>query len=322
MTVTQATVFGATGFVGRYLVKRLAGAGARVIAAARRPERAGFLKPMGDVGQILPVAADIRDRASAAAAVAGSDVVANLVGILHESGGQRFSAVHAQGAENVALAAAGAGAARLIHVSALGAGPAAASRYGRSKAAGEAAVRAAFPAAAIVRPSLAFGPEDEFLNRFAALARFAPALPLIDGGRTRFQPLHVQDLAEALARVARRRGAEGETWELGGPRVYTFRELLELVLAVTGRRAFLAPAPRALLALQARVLELLPRPPLTRDQIAMLSDDSVAGADPGAGRIGDLGIAPAALEAIAPEILAPFRRGAPRRGLTRNGAET
>lgn len=321
MTVTQATVFGATGFVGRYLVKRLAGAGARVIAASRRPARAGFLKPMGDVGQILPVAADVRDRASASAAVARSDAVVNLVGILHEAGDRSFSAIHAQGAENVALAAAGAGAARLIHVSALGARTAAASRYGRSKAAGEAAVRAAFPTAAIVRPSLVFGPEDDFLNRFAALARFAPALPLIDGGRTRFQPLYVQDLAEVLGRLAGRSGAAGETWELGGPRVYSFRELLEIVLAVTGRRAFLVPAPRALLALQARALELLPRPPLTRDQLAMLSEDNVVRTDSGAGRIGDLGIAPAALEAIAPKMLAPFRRRG-RRDLTRNGAET
>ena len=321
MTVTQATVFGATGFVGRYLVRRLAGAGARVIAASRRPERAGFLRPMGDVGQIQPVAADVRDRAAAAAAVAGSDVVANLVGILHEAGGQRFSAIHAQGAENVALAAAGAGAARLIHVSALGAREAAPSRYGRSKAAGEAAVRAAFPAAAIVRPSLVFGPEDDFLTRFAALARFAPALPLIDGGRTRFQPLYVQDLAEALGRLAERSGAAGETWELGGPRVYSFRELLELVLAVTGRRALLVPTPGALLALKARALELLPNPPLTRDQLAMLSEDNMVGADSVAGRIGDLGIAPAALEAVAPGMLAPFRRRG-RRDLTRNGAET
>lgn len=307
MATVQATIFGGSGFIGRYLARRLARAGARVVAAARRPERAGFLGPMGDVGQVVPVAADIGDDAAVAAAVAGSDLVVNLVGVLHESGRRTFDAVHVAGAARVARAAAS-GARRLVHVSAIGAAADSPAAYGRSKAAGEAAARDAFPGAVIVRPSVVFGPEDDFLNRFAALARLAPALPLPDGGRTRLQPVHVGDVAEGLARAAERPESAGRVHEFGGPGVHSFREVLKFVLAATGRRALLVPAPRALLALPARLFELLPDPPLTRDQLAMLSRDNVVSADGGVVRLADLGIAPAALEA-ATEYLARFRPG-------------
>lgn len=308
MPVSQATVFGGSGFVGRYAVRRLAAAGTRVVVGVRHPGRAGFLKPMGDVGQVLPVAADIGDEATVAAAVQGSDLVVNLSGILVETGAQRFAAVHAQGAERVAKAARAAGARSLVHVSAIGADAASPAAYGRSKAAGEAAVRAAFPAAAIVRPSIVFGPEDDFFNRFARLARLVPALPLVHGGRTKFQPVYVGDVAEALARAAERAGEAGRTYELGGPQVYTFRELLAFILATTRRRAFLVPVPEAVLSFKARFLELLPDPPLTRDQIAMLRRDNVVSDDPEIARFADLGIEPAALEAIVPEYLARYRR--------------
>lgn len=311
MPVSQATVFGGSGFVGRYAVRRLAAAGARVVVGVRHPERAGFLKPMGDVGQVLPVAADIGDEAAVAAAVQGSDLVVNLSGILVESGAQRFAAVHAQGAERVAKAARAAGVRSLVHVSAIGADAASPAAYGRSKAAGEAAVRAAFPAAAVVRPSIVFGPEDDFFNRFARLARLVPALPLVHGGRTKFQPVYVGDVAEALVRAAERAGradAAGRTYELGGPQVYTFRDLLAFILATTRRRAFLVPVPEAVLSFKARFFELLPDPPLTRDQIAMLRRDNVVSDDSDIARFADLGIEPAALEAIVPEYLARYRR--------------
>lgn len=308
MATVQATVFGGSGFIGRYLARRLARAGARVVAAVRRPERAGFLGPMGDVGQVVPVAADIGDDAAVAAAVAGSDLVVNLVGVLHESGRRTFDAVHVAGAARVARAAAASGARRLVHVSAIAAAADSPAAYGRSKAAGEEAARDAFPGAVIVRPSVVFGPEDDFLNRFAALARLAPALPLPDGGRTRLQPVHVGDVAEGLARAAERPESAGCVHEFGGPGVHSFREVLKFVLAATGRRALLVPAPRALLSLPARLFELLPDPPLTRDQLAMLSRDNVVGADGGVVRLADLGITPAALEA-ATDYLSRFRPG-------------
>ena len=316
MAVIQATVFGGSGFLGRYAVKRLAEAGARVVAAVRHPERAGFLKPMGAVGQIAPVAADIGDAAAVAAALRGSDLAVNLVGILAGSRRRSFAAIHVDGARRVAEAAAAAGATRLVHVSALGADAASPSAYARSKAAGEAAVRAAFPGAVILRPGVLVGPEDRFLNRFAALARVVPALPLVHGGRTRMQPVYVRDAAEALASAATHPDAAGRTYELGGPTVYSFRELLEYTLATTGRRALLMPLPEWLLALKARVFELLPEPPLTRDQIALLRRDNVV-SDGEVGRFGDLGVEPAPLESVAPEWLARHRRGGAREGARR-----
>jgi NADH dehydrogenase len=311
MAGKQATVFGGSGFLGRYVVKRLAEAGWRIFVGVRHPERAGFLRPMGDVGQVVPIKTNITDPDAVAAAVEGSDLVINTVGILFEKGAQRFAAVHAQGAERVAKAAQAQGAARLIHVSAIGADAASPSVYARSKAAGEAAVTAAFEGATIIRPSLLIGPEDDFFNRFAALARIAPALPLIDGGHTKFQPIYVGDVADAILAAVDDPATAGQVFELGGPAVYTFRELMVYVLKETGRRRVLASVPAWMIKPKAWFLEFLPKPPLTRDQIALLASDNIVATDPAVmvGRIGDLGITPTPMEAVAPDYLSRYRRG-------------
>lgn len=308
MATPTATVFGGSGFVGRYTVGELARRGYRVRVAVRRPDRALFLKPLGDVGQITPIAANIRDDASVAAAVEGVDTAINLVGVLYEAGPQRFQAVHAEGAGRVAKAAATAGVGRMVHVSAIGAVPDVAAEYARSKAAGEEAVREVFPAASIVRPSIVFGKEDDFLNRFAWIARLAPAIPLIGGGNTRFQPVYVGDVAAGIARIAGDAGTAGRTYEFGGPEVYSFRELMETLLRHIGRRRLLLPVPGILAMFPARLMELSPFPPmLTRDQVRMLERDNVASGDaPG---LADLGVSPTPLEAVAPEYLARYRRG-------------
>ncbi|MCC7271289.1 MAG: complex I NDUFA9 subunit family protein [Alphaproteobacteria bacterium] len=303
----RATVFGASGFIGRYVVKRLAARGAVVVAAVRHPDAALFLKPMGDVGQVAPVRAAVTEEAAVAAAVAGSDVVVNLVGILYEHGAQTFEAVHHQGAGRVARLAKAAGVGRLIHVSAIGADPAAPSAYARSKGLGEVAVRAAFPEATILRPSIVFGPEDDFFNRFAAMARMVPALPLIGGGHTRFQPVYVADVADAVLRAIDDPAAAGRTYELGGPRAYSFAELMRLLLATIGRRRCLVTLPFAIARLQARLLELLPVPPLTRDQVTLLERDNVVAT--GMPGLAELGIEPTSVEAILPTYLDRFRRG-------------
>lgn len=313
MAGKQATVFGGSGFLGRYVVKRLAEEGWRIFVGVRQPERAGFLRPMGDVGQVVPIKANISDADTdaIAAAVDGSDLVVNSVGILFEKGAQRFAAVHAQGAERIAQAAKVAGVPRLIHVSAIGADPASPSAYARSKAAGEAAVSAAFDGATIMRPSLLIGPEDDFFNRFAALARIAPALPLVSGGRTKFQPIYVGDVADAIVAAADDPTTAGRVFELGGPTVYSFRDLMAYVLSETGRRRLLVPVAPWMLKPKAWFLEFLPKPPLTRDQIMLLERDNVVDPDPGAtiGRIGDFGITPTPIEAVAPDYLSRYRRG-------------
>jgi NADH dehydrogenase len=307
MATQVVTIFGGSGFIGRYLVQRLARHGWIIRVAVRHPDRALFLKPMGAVGQITPIAANLRHEASVAAAVAGADAVVNLVGVLYERRPQSFAAVHVEGAGRVARAAHAAGARRYVHMSALGADPASPASYGRSKAAGEAAVRAAFPDAAIARPSVVFGPEDDFFNRFAGLARYSPALPLIGGGTTRFQPVYVGDVADALARLVEDSATAGKTYELGGPGTYSFRELLEYLLREIGRRRLLVPLPFALAKLQAAFLEWLPRPPLTRDQVRLLGRDNVV--SPGALTLADLGIHPTALELVVPSYVARYRPG-------------
>ena len=301
------TVFGGSGFIGRYIVRLLAQEGWRVNVAVRDAERAKFLKPMGDVGQVTPMAVSLRDRDAVAAAVAGADVVVNLVGILYESGRQSFEAIHHEGARTVAEAAAKAGVARLIQISAIGADPASPSLYARTKAAGEAAVRGAFPAATILRPSLVFGPEDGFFNRFAGLARVMPALPLFGGGKTRFQPVYVGDVAEAVQRVLADPNAAGKTYELAGPTIYTFRQLMELMLKEIRRKRCLVSIPFGIARLEARFLQVLPVPPLTVDQVRLLERDNVAAADaPG---LAELGIAPTPVEAVIPSYLDRFRPG-------------
>ena len=306
MRLRRVTVIGASGFIGRYIVKRLARRGAVVAAVSRHATRAGFLRPMGDVGQVVPLDAGLDDETRLAAAIAGADAVVSAAGILYERGRQRFDLVHHRGPALLARLAAAAGAKRFVHLSAIGADPAAPAAYARSKAAGEAAVRAAFPAATILRPSVVFGPEDEFFNRFAALARVSPVLPLIGGGRTRFQPVYVGDVADAAMAALDRPDAPGRTYEVGGPEVLSFKELMELTLREVGRRRALVSLPFPLAMLEAAFLEFLPRPPLTRDQVRLLRRDNVVAAD--ALGLPALGLAPTGLELVLPTYLDRFRR--------------
>ncbi|MGH6938821.1 complex I NDUFA9 subunit family protein [Hypericibacter sp.] len=302
-----ATVFGGSGFIGRYVVQSLAKRGWMVRAAVRRPDEALFLKPLGDVGQITPVAANLRHQGSVEAAVAGADAVVNLVGLLYQGGRQRFDAIHVEGSGRAAAAARKAGAAQFVQVSAIGADPASPAAYARTKAAGEAAVKSAFPEATVLRPSIVFGPEDQFFNRFAKMARITPALPLIGGGHTRFQPVYVGDVADAVVAAVERHDAAGRTYELGGPEIRTFRELMVLMLEEIERRRLLVPIPFAIASLQGALLQLLPMPPLTLDQVRLLKRDNVVAA--GMPGLKELGISAAALELILPTYLARYRPG-------------
>lgn len=307
MRYRRVAVIGASGFIGRYVVKRLAARGIVIAAIVRNVEAAKLLLPMGDVGQIARLGANLRDEARLAAAIAGADAVVNLAGILHESGSQRFDAIHHQGPARLGALATAAGVKRLVHISALGADPAAPSAYGRSKAAGEQALRAGFPGATILRPSIVFGPEDAFFNRFARLARILPALPLIGGGKTRFQPVYVGDVADAVMAALDDPASAGQTYELGGPRIYTFKALMELILAETRRKRLLVPVPWAVARCQGALLQLLPNPPLTLDQVRSLERDNIV--PPGARTLKDLGITPDTVEAIVPAYLDRYRRG-------------
>jgi uncharacterized protein YbjT (DUF2867 family) len=308
-TETLVTVFGGSGFLGRHVVRALARRQYRIRVAVRRPELCGHLRPMGRVGQIHAVQANLRYPHSIAAAVRDADIVVNLVGILFERGRQRFDAVQTAGAEAVALAAKAAGAG-LVHISVIGADESSASRYAQSKAEGEQRVLAAVPAAIIMRPSIVFGPEDDFFNRFAGLARLAPALPLPGGGHTRFQPVFVGDVAEAIAKAADGDTRTGTIYELGGPDVRTFKELMEFTLATIRRRRPLLPVPFALMKLQATLLQFLPKPPITPDQVELLKRDNVVSAE--AKRDGrtleGLGIIPESMAAIVPTYLWRFRK--------------
>jgi len=308
-TPELVVVFGGSGFVGRHVVRALAKRGYRVRVACRRPDLAGHLQPLGNVGQIQPVQANLRVRWSVDRAVRDADHVVNLVGILHQGGRQTFNAVHEFGARAVAEAARGAGAG-LTHVSALGADLDAESAYARSKARGEKAVLETVPDAVIYRPSIAFGPEDGFFNRFAAMARVSPVLPLIGGGGTKFQPVYVGDIAEAVARSVDGAVEGGRAYELGGPQVLTFRECMEELLAAIGRKRLLVPVPWWLANLKASVLGLLPNPPLTRDQVAQLrAHNVVSDAAEKEGRtLAGIGVrAPQAIGTILPSYLWRFR---------------
>ena len=301
------TVFGGSGFIGRYVVRELAKTGARVRVAIRRPDRSGFLRPMGDVGQIVPVGANVRNDASIVAAVQGSDTVINLVGVLFPSGQQSFQHLQANGAERVARSAQAAGAKTLVHVSALGADLNSRSIYASTKAAGEQLVTRAFPRATIIRPSVVFGPEDDFFNKFAALARLSPALPLIGAGRTKFQPVYVGDVASAIVRAAQSPKNLTTFYELGGPRVYNFATLMKMMLEQIDRRRILVPIPFSAATILATLTELSPIPVLTRDQVRLLRRDNILQNDaPG---LKDLGIEATALETILPTYMKRFRRG-------------
>jgi NADH dehydrogenase len=304
------TVFGGSGFVGRHLVRALARRGTRVRVAVRRPELAGFLMTAGAVGQIHAVQANLRYPESVAAATQGADAVVNLVGLLSESGRNTFDAVHAFGAGAVARAARDAGARALVQMSAIGADANSPGRYGRTKAEGEAAVLSEFPNAVITRPSVIFGPEDNFLNRFAAMARLSPFLPLVGGGTTQFQPVFVDDVAQAIVRAVEGRLSEGAVYELGGPEVLTFREILDFVQRVTNRKRFYVPLPFRLAALTAKVLQYLPSPPLTPDQVEMLRVGNVVSeAAKADGRtLEGIGIDPVAMDVVVPSYLWRFRK--------------
>jgi NADH dehydrogenase len=307
-TPKLVVVFGGSGFVGRHVVRALARRGYRVRVACRRPDLAGHLQPLGNVGQIQAVQANLRFRKSVDQAVIGADHVINLVGILTESGRQKFGSVHEFGARAVAEAARGVGA-RLTHVSALGADMQSASAYARTKARGEKAVRDTVPDATIFRPSIIFGPEDRFFNRFAAMTRYSPALPLIGGGETRFQPVYVADVAEAVALSVDGVAVAGSTYELGGPVVASFRQCLEEMLAVVERKRLLLPLPWWVSKLAASFLGLLPKPLLTRDQLEQLRSDNVVsqGAEAEGRTLSGLGIEAQSMATILPSYLWRFR---------------
>jgi NADH dehydrogenase len=312
---TLVTVFGGSGFLGRHVVRALANRNYRIRVAVRRPELTGHLQPLGRVGQIHAVQANLRYPQSVAAATRDADIVVNMVGILFERGRQRFDVVQAEGAEAVALVANAVGA-RLVHVSAIGADENSSSHYARSKAAGERLVLAAQSEAIVMRPSIVFGTEDDFFNRFAALARIAPALPLVGGGHTRFQPVFAGDVAEAIAMAVDGAAKPGTIYELGGPDVRTFRELMEFVLATTERRRLLVPVPFGLMKLQAMILQFLPKPPITPDQVELLRHDNVVSdsARQQGRTLEALGIVPASTAAIVPDYLWRFRKTGQFRG--------
>jgi len=307
-TPKLVTVFGGSGFVGRYVVRALARRGYRIRVACRRPDLAGHLQPLGNVGQIQAVQANVRVRWSVDRAVEGADHVVNLVGILAEGGRQRFSSVQEFGARAVAEAARAAGAG-LTHGSALGADANSASIYAQTKARGEKAVLDTVKSAVVLRPSIIFGPEDQFFNRFADMARFSPALPLVGGGTTRFQPVYVADVAEAFARSVDGKVKGGKIYELGGPRVLTFRECMEEMLEVIDRKRMLVPLPWSIAGVMGSVLGMLPGALLTSDQVTLLKSDNVVSkeAEKEGRTLPGLGIEPQSTAAILPTYLWRFR---------------
>ncbi|TVQ29588.1 MAG: complex I NDUFA9 subunit family protein [Geminicoccaceae bacterium] len=306
------TVFGGSGFLGRYVVRRLAAEGARVRVICRRPQLAMHLKPMGEVGQITLERADLAGGATIAPLVEGSTYVVNLIGILFEWGGQKFDVVQAEVPGRIAEAAKAAGVKRLVQVSAIGADASSAANYARTKALGEQSVLAAFPEATILRPSVVFGPEDDFFNRFGQMTGISPFLPLIDGGQTRFQPVYVDDVAKAVMVALSEDGHAGKTYELGGPDVYTFKELLSYLLKQLNKKRLLLPLPSKIARIQARFMEYLPKPPLTRDQLELLKHDNVVAI--GALTFKELGIEPTPMEVIVPTYVKRYARTLSKRG--------
>jgi NADH dehydrogenase len=311
------TVFGGSGFIGAQAVRQLAKAGWRIRVAVRNPGKAYAMRLHGEVGQIDIVQANVRNEASLRRALQGANAAVNLVAVARESGRQGFQELHAMGARNIAVEAKAAGVSRLVQVSALGADAHSASKYARTKAEGEAAVREVFPEAVVLRPSVVFGQDDDFFNRFAAMAGISPFLPLVGGGHTKFQPVYEGDVAKAIARAASDPACAGQTYELGGPAVFTFRELMELLLAQIGKRRLLLPLPFPLASLLGQAGDAanslvgvvgasLPTP-ITADQVILLKADNVcSGTYPG---LGDLGVTPTTLEAVLPSYLYRYRKG-------------
>ena len=309
-TRSVATVIGGSGFIGRYVVKRLAAQGHIVRVAGRNTEHAKDLMTTGRVGQVVPLYVSIGNDATVQRAVDGADMVVNLVGILAERKPGDFQRIQAEGAGRVAIAAASAGVKRLVQISAIGADPASQSDYARTKAEGEAAVRAALPGAVVMRPSIVFGAEDKFFNRFGSLAMYSPVMPVIHGS-TRFQPVYVGDVADAIVAGLTRDDAPGGTYELAGPQAYTFRELLQFILDETNRRRFMWNVPAGLARLQARLGELMPGKPFTRDQLLLLQRDNVA--DPKMPGLIQLGITPTPIDLVVPAYLDRYRVGGGKR---------
>jgi uncharacterized protein YbjT (DUF2867 family) len=304
------TLIGGSGFIGRHIVRALAKRGYRVRVACRRPDLAGHVQPLGTTGQVMPVQANVRYPASLAAACDGAYAVVNLTGVLASRGAQSFDAIHVFGAEASAKAAKAVKAQVFIQMSALGADAESASDYARSKAAGEAKAKAAFPGAIVLRPSIVFGPEDNFFNQFAGLSRLAPALPLIGGGHTKFTPLFVGDLAEAIARLIDTGEANGKILELGGPEVFSFKQLLEFTLETIGRKRLLVPVPWTIAKVMGSVMGLLPFAPLTADQVELLKTDNVVSeAATREGRdLAGLGISGHGIQGIVPSYLYRYRK--------------
>jgi len=305
-----ATVFGGSGFIGRYVVKRLAHQGYVVRVAVRDPEAALFLKPMGAVGQVVPLYASVMNEPTVHRAIEGAEIVVNLVGALTESRKASFQAIHTEGAERIARIAAAAGVRRLIQVSAIGADPNSRSRYAATKGKAELAVLAAFPGATILRPSLVFGLEDKFFNRFAEIARLAPFMPVISGD-TKMQPVFVSDVADAVMAALGSDATRSKIFELGGPRVWTFREILGFILKQTRREKKLVDIPMWIARMQACILQYVPGKPLTPDQLLLLSSDNVV--SPGALGLSDLGITPTPVELVVPGYLSRYQVGGGRR---------
>ncbi|MHA6265657.1 complex I NDUFA9 subunit family protein [uncultured Aliiroseovarius sp.] len=306
------TIYGGSGFVGRYIARRMAKQGWRVRVAVRRPNEALFVKPYGAVGQVEPILCNIRDDASVRDAMRGADAVVNCVGVLNSIGKNNFDAVHHEGAERVARIAAEQGVGRLVQLSAIGADTESDSEYSQTKAQGEAGVLAAFPDAVILRPSVIFGQEDEFFNRFAGMTRFGPILP-ITGGSTRFQPVFVDDVAAAAEKAVLGQAAPG-IYELGGPEVLTLRALIDVMLDEVQRRRWVINLPSGIARLQAGVFDFIQwisggliKAPLTRDQVRSLAHDNVVADD--AKGFAELGISPTAMEAILPDYLWRYRHG-------------
>jgi NADH dehydrogenase len=303
----RVAILGGAGFIGRYVVKRLAERGDVLTVGGRNAAQAKFLKLKGDVGQVGLVNISIDSEALLPAFVAGNNAVINCVGILRESGRRRFDVIHHTTPARLARLAREHGVERFVHISSLAAEPRSTSSYARSKAAGEQAIRDAVPTATILRPSIVFGPEDRFFNRFAEMAMFSPALPLIGGGDTRFQPVYVGDVADAVVRCIDDPATAGRTYELGGPKVHTFRALLELLLTEIRRHRLLLDIPFGLASLQARLMSIVPGAPLTADQVELLKQDNIVSS--GALSLEALGITPTPVEAILPTYLDRFRRG-------------
>jgi len=301
----QVTVFGGSGLIGRHTVRALAAAGYRIRVAVREPNHAMFLLPAGHVGQIQIVKCNVRNEEQVAAALRGADAAVNLVGVLYSRGKQSFQALHKEAPAAIARAAKAAGVKTFIHVSTMGISPESESAYSRSKALGDEAARAEFPATTLIKPSIIFGPEDDFFNKFANLARYLPALPLIGGGNTKFQPVFVGDVADAILACVRDPATRGKTYELGGPDVLTFKQILEIILKVTERKRLLVTIPFWFSYLEAFFLQFLPKPLLTPDQVTFLKSDNVV--TRGALTFADLGIVPDSLEAVLPSYLWRFR---------------